>query len=82
MRVINDALKNTVENWTTRLNCQKCQSELEVTASDFVFKPGVVKPRDPDSVVFTCPCCKKENWLDIDTHRFPENVLTAIKQRR
>lgn len=70
-----------VVEWRKRCTCQKCDTTVEVGASDLVRYDGGHNgyQAEPSQASFRCPTCKREVW--IDRALIPENVWLALKPR-
>lgn len=54
----------TKKKWNKKFTCSHCETRVQVEASD--FERIVYDDRDGNAVVFTCPTCKREQWISID----------------
>ena len=49
---------DTVAEWT----CKSCNAEIRAKRSEGKLH---MDQRDGDSIIFRCPCCQAENWVDL-----------------
>lgn len=73
--------KPDVSGWNFKYHCSKCDSDLEIEASDLKYYYYAGDQRDPSYESYSASCAVCNVTIDISTSHIPKLIQIELKKK-